>query len=90
MTTKTTYKVLAYRGTLWLQYLKLYKFLFFKWYEWEHIPYPNESDKPQFVCNKILKYTTLKKFIIEYPDIDDYLKNEYVERKNKFKKAKHK
>jgi hypothetical protein len=87
MTTVTAYKVLQQKGTKYLMYLRLYKFWFIKWYAWECIPYPNEKGLPQVVCNKITKYKELKKFILEYLDVEDYFKKEYVERKNKFKKG---
>ncbi len=87
MMTKTAYRVLDKGGMKYLQYLKLYKFWFIKYYEWEDIPYPSEKGKPQVVCDKVPKYKEVKKFILEYWDIDEYFKKEYVERKNKFKKG---
>lgn len=89
MTTVTPYKVLDQRGVKYLQYLRLYKFWFLKWYEWEFIPYPNNKGKPQVVCNKIQKYSNLKKFCMEYSNIEEYFKGEYNERKAKFKKNKY-
>lgn len=90
MITKTAYRVYEKRGVKYLQYLRLYKFWFLKWYEWEDVPYPNEKGKPQVVCNTIPKYKELKKFILEYLDVEEYFKNEYVQRKTKFKKGKFK
>jgi len=89
MTTKTAYRVIEYKGTQYLHYLKLYKFWFIRWYEWEPIPYPNDH-KPNVICNKIPNYQSIRKFVIKYPDIEEYFKTEYVERKNKFKNANHK
>jgi len=90
MTTKTAYRVVDYKGVQYLHYLKLYKFWFVKWYEWETISYPNEHGKPQVVCNKIQDYRSIRKFVIKYPDIAEYFKTEYVERKNKFKNGHNK
>jgi hypothetical protein len=90
MITKTAYRVFDRKGIKYLQYLKLYKFLFIKWYEWEDIPYPDDKGKLQFVTDRIPKYKNLKKFILEFLEIEDYFKTEYVERKNKFKKGKRK
>jgi hypothetical protein len=90
MTTVTAYKVLEQRGIKYLQYLKLYKFWFIKWYEWETIPYPNIKGLPNIVCDKIPKYKNLKKFCIEYSNIDNYFNGEYLQRKAKFKKDNNK
>lgn len=91
MTTITAYKILEINGVQYLQYLKSYRwFWFFKTYNWITIPFPNEKGKPQVVCNKILQYQILRKFIIKYPNIEEYFKTEFIERKNKFKTSKFK
>lgn len=90
MTSKTTYRVYEKKGVKYLQYLKLYKFLFIKWYDWEYVPYPDKKDKQQVLTDKDSKYKNLKRFILDYLDIEDYFKTEYVERKNKFKKTNNK
>ncbi len=90
MTTKTAYKVLELKGIEYLQYLKSYRFLlFFKYYKWVFVPYPNLKEKPHFVNSLIPEYKNLRKFIIKYPDIDDYFKTEYLERKAKYGATKH-
>jgi hypothetical protein len=90
MTTKTTYKVIEYKGANYLQYLKLYRlFFFFKHYNWAWIPYPNEQGKPQVVCSNIPEYASIRRFVFKYPDIKKYYETEYLERKNKFKNIKH-
>lgn len=90
MTTKTAYKVLDNKGVEYLQYLKSYRFLlFFKLYKWEFIVYPNIKGKPHYVNNQIPEFKNLRKFIIKYPDIDDYFKTEYLERKAKYGAVKH-
>jgi hypothetical protein len=85
MTTKTAYKVLEVNGVHYLQYLKPYRFLlFFKMYNWVNIPYPNVKGKAHVVCDLIHEFVQLKKFILKYPDIDEYFKTEFVERSKKF------
>ncbi len=85
--TKTTYKILSIKGTDYLQYLKEYKwFFFFNRYRWSLVPFPNGKEKIPYICSKLPEYHVVRKFIIKYPDIEDYFKTEYVERKNKFKK----
>jgi hypothetical protein len=90
MIRKTTYKVLENNGIEYLQYLKSYRFLFFfKINEWLYIPYPNIKNKPKVICSKIQEYTQLKKFILKYPDIEKYFKNEFLERKKKYGTVQH-
>ena len=90
MIIKSTYRVYEKNGIKYLQYLKLYKFWFLKWYDWEDIPYLSEKGKLEVISDQIPKYKNLKKFILENSDIEIYLNNEYVKRKNKFKKANNK
>jgi hypothetical protein len=91
MITKTAYKVLSIKGVNYLQYLKPYRLLwFFKLYRWEYIPYPNEKGKPQVITDRLHEYLIIRKFVLKYPDIDEYFKTEYVERKKKFKTVKSK
>jgi hypothetical protein len=90
MTTITTYKILEVGGTQYLQYLKSYKwFWFFKTYNWVSIPFPNAKGKPQVVCDKINEYHLVKKFIIKYPNIENYFNTEFKERKTKFRAGKY-
>lgn len=89
MTTITAYKILNVGGTKYLQYLKSYRwFWFFKTYNWVSIPYPNTKGKPQVLCDKVNEYRFLRKFIIKYPNIENYFKTEFKERKSKFGKSK--
>lgn len=90
MTTVTAYKILEIGGTQYLQYLKPYMwFWFFKTYNWVAIPYPNQKGKSQVICDKIPEYHILRKFIIKYPNIEDYFNTEFKERKIKFGAGKH-
>lgn len=90
MTTITAYKILETSKGQYLQYLKSYKWLwFFKTYNWVAIPYPNQKGKPQVICDKLPEYHSLRRFIIKYPNIEDYFKTEFKERKTKFEEGKH-
>jgi hypothetical protein len=83
---KTKYRIYTYKGVDYLLYLKTYTlFWFIKLKSWKVIEYPNPDKKIKCVCNKIPQYINLKKFILKYPHIDEYFKNEYKERKNKYK-----
>lgn len=84
--TKTKYRIYSYKGFDYLLYLKTYTlFWIIKWKRWSVIEFPNENRKIKILSNRSSDYKNLKKFIIKYPNIDEYFKTEYIERKNKFK-----
>lgn len=80
----TKYKIVLYNGYEYLLYKKVYRIWFISWGKWLTIPYPNEKRLPRIICNKIPEHSNVKKFILKYSSIDDYLKTEYVERKKKY------
>ena len=45
---------------------------------------PNVKGKPQVICDKLNEYHVVRKFIIKYPNIEDYFNTEFKERKIKF------